>query len=87
EAPRIPDTERVELIEIVPGITRIILHFGFMQYPTISEGLSLACDQGKLPDINLDDISYYIGRETIIPTEKVAGMAVWRETVFAFLQR
>lgn len=33
------------------------------------------------------DVSYFIGRETIVPTEKVEGMAVWRETVFAFLQR
>ena len=26
-------------------------------------------------------------RDTVVPTEKVEGMAVWRETVFAFLQR
>jgi KUP system potassium uptake protein len=58
-----------------------------MQYPTICEGLKLACAQGKLPGIDLADITYYIGRETIIPSEEVAGMWVWRETVFAFLQR
>jgi len=31
--------------------------------------------------------SFYIGRETIIPREDVPGMWLWRETVFAFLQR
>jgi KUP system potassium uptake protein len=87
EAPRIPDEDRAEVIEIIPGITRVILHFGFMQYPTIWEGLKLACDQGKLPGIDLTDITYYIGRETIIPSEDIPGMWVWRETVFAFLQR
>jgi KUP system potassium uptake protein len=87
EVPRIPDVDRVEIIEVIEGITRVILHYGFMQYPTISEGLTLACAQGKLPGIDLDDITYYIGRETIIPSEEIAGMAVWRETVFAFLQR
>ncbi|MDB5504303.1 MAG: Kup system potassium uptake protein [Tardiphaga sp.] len=87
EVPRIPDSDRVEIIEVIEGITRVILHYGFMQYPTISEGLTLACTQGKLPGIDLDDITYYIGRETIIPSEEIAGMAVWRETVFAFLQR
>jgi KUP system potassium uptake protein len=87
EQPRIPDDNRVDTIEIVEGITRVILHYGFMQYPTILAGLELACTQGKLPGISLDDITYYIGRETIIPTEEVIGMAVWRETVFAFLQR
>ena len=87
ELPRIPDEDRAEVIEVIPGITRVILHYGFMQYPTIYEGLILACKQGKLPGIDLTDITYYIGRETIIPREDIPGMWVWRETVFAFLQR
>jgi KUP system potassium uptake protein len=87
EAPRIPSEDRAEVIEVIEGITRVILHYGFMQYPTIYEGLQLACQQGKLPGIDLTDITYYIGRETIIPSEDVAGMALWRETLFAFLQR
>jgi KUP system potassium uptake protein len=87
ESPRIADEDRAEVIEIIEGITRVILHYGFMQYPTIYEGLRLACRQGKLPGIDLTDITYYIGRETIIPKEDVPGMWVWRESVFAFLQR
>ena len=81
ETPRIADEDRAEVIEIIEGITRVILHFGFMQYPTIAEGLALASSQGKLPDIDLSDITYYIGRETIIPTRHprdvgLAGNAV-----------
>jgi KUP system potassium uptake protein len=87
ESPRIADENRVEVIEVIEGITRVILHYGFMQYPTIFDGLKLACAQGKLPGIDLTDITYYIGRETIIPREDVPGMWVWRETLFAFLQR
>src|SRR6476661_3439502 len=87
ESPRIADEDRAEVIEIIPGITRVILHYGFMQYPTIYEGLVLACKQGKLPGIDLTDITYYVGRETIIPREDVPGMWVWRESLFAFLQR
>ena len=87
ESPHISDEDRAEVIEIIPGITRVILHYGFMQYPTIYEGLVLACKQGKLPGIDLTDITYYVGRETIIPREDVPGMWVWRESVFAFLQR
>jgi KUP system potassium uptake protein len=75
------------LIEESPRIADEDLHYGFMQYPTIFEGLKLACAQGKLPGIDLTDITYYIGRETIIPSEDVPGMWVWRETLFAFLQR
>jgi KUP system potassium uptake protein len=87
ESPRIDDDNKTEVIEIIEGITRVILHYGFMQYPTIYDGLRLACDQGKLPGIDLTDVTYYIGRETIIPSDQIAGMWVWRETVFAFLQR
>jgi KUP system potassium uptake protein len=87
ESPRIADEDRAEVIEISPGITRVILHYGFMQYPTIYEGLVLACRQAKLPGIDLTDITYYIGRETIIPSQDIPGMWVWRESVFAFLQR
>jgi KUP system potassium uptake protein len=87
ESPHIPDQDRAEIIEISPGITRVILHYGFMQYPTIYQGLVLACTQGKLPGIDLSDITYYVGRETIIPREDIPGMWVWREALFAFLQR
>jgi KUP system potassium uptake protein len=87
EAPRISDEDRANVIEIIPGITRIILHYGFMQYPTIYEGLKLACRQSKLPGIDPSDVTYYIGRETIIPSEDIPGMWVWRESLFAFLQR
>jgi KUP system potassium uptake protein len=87
ESPRIPDTDRAEVIDVIPGITRVILHYGFMQYPTIYQGLVLACQQGKLPGLDLTDITYYIGRETIIPREDIPGMWLWRENVFAFLQR
>ncbi len=87
EQPRVPEELRADVSELLPGITRVLLHYGFMQYPTIYEGLKLACRQGKLPGIDLSNVTYYIGRETIIPRENIAGMWVWRETVFAFLQR
>jgi KUP system potassium uptake protein len=87
ETPRIAGEGRVEVIEVIRGITRVILHFGFMeQNITIAQGLQAACDQGKLCDIDPANITYYVGRETIIPSDEVAGMAVWRETLFAFLQ-
>ena len=87
ESPHITDESRVEVIEVSPGITRVVLHYGFMQYPVIYDGLVLACKQGKLPGIDLSNVTYYVGRETIIPREDIPGMWVWREAIFAFLQR
>lgn len=87
EVPRVEDDGRVEVVELHESITRIILHFGFMQYPSIADGLRMASEQGRLPGVDLAEITYFISRETIIPTKEIAGMAVWRETLFAFLQR
>ena len=36
---------------------------------------------------HLSDVSYYIGRETVIPTAKIPGMWIWREALYAFMQR
>jgi KUP system potassium uptake protein len=86
ETPRITDEGRVVVTEVIKGITRVILHFGFMENTTIAAGLQAACDQGKLCGIDPANITYYVGRETIIPSDEIVGMAVWRETLFAFLQ-
>ena len=47
ESPHISDEDRAEVIEIIPGITRVILHYGFMQYPTIYEGLVARLQAGQ----------------------------------------
>jgi KUP system potassium uptake protein len=87
ETPRITDEDRVVVIEVIKGITRVILHFGFMESNiTIAAGFQAACDQGKICGIDPAKITYYVGRETIIPSDEIVGMAVWRETLFAFLQ-
>jgi KUP system potassium uptake protein len=87
ESPHLSDEDLAEVIEVTPGITRVVLHYGFMQYPVIYDGLVLACKQGKLPGIDLSNVTYFVGRETIIPREDIPGMWVWREAIFAFLQR
>lgn len=87
EVPRVSDDDRMEVVDLMPGVTRVILHFGFMETPHIPDGLRCGADRGLLPGIDLDQMSYYIGRETVIPRDDIAGMAVWRESLFAFMQR
>jgi hypothetical protein len=41
------------VIEVFKGITRVIVHFGFMESNiTIAAGLQAACDQGKICGID-----------------------------------
>ncbi|MCJ2129569.1 potassium transporter Kup [Methylobacterium sp. E-045] len=87
EAPSVPRTERAEVTEITPDIFRLVLHYGFMEDASIPDGLRCAVECGTLPKAFLDDLTIFIGHETIIPKSDDRGMATWRETIFAFLLR
>ena len=86
-APRVPPKKRAEVTHIADGTTRIVLHYGFMETPSVPKGIWLAIGLGQLDPIEPDDISYIVGRETVVPSATSAGMARWRETIFAFMQR
>ena len=87
EEPRVSDETRVELHELPAGVTRVILHFGFTESPSVPDGVRYATEQAELSCGALHEVSYYIGRETIIPTAHIVGMWVWREALYAFMQR
>ena len=72
---------------ISEAMTRVILKFGFMESPHVPDGIRQAVAGGKLKDVDPDQISYCIGRETVIASEERPGMAVWREEVFVLMQR
>ena len=84
EVPWIPFAERVEVEPLVPGFWRVQVNYGFKNAPDIPKALEL-CKSRGLP-INLFETSYFLSRETIVPT-KGAGMARWRETLFALMSR
>jgi KUP system potassium uptake protein len=83
DAPRIDPNQRVQLVPVGAGITRVTLHFGFMEHPDIMEGLKLACRDPSLRGIDPERITFYSRRVMVIPSGKVPGMAVWRERIFA----
>ena len=83
DAPRVDPDHRVKLVPVGPGITRVLLYFGFMEDPNVMEGLKLACSDPSLYGIDPEKITYYFRRVMVIPRGKVSGMAVWRERLFA----
>ena len=84
EMPFVGDDERAVVRRLAEGIDRVILRFGFMEDLAIPEGLAKA---GLFSDEELGEISYYIGRETVIADAKIPGMAPWRESLFVSMQR
>src|SRR5215831_5988171 len=83
DAPRVDPERRVKLIPVGAGITRVVLHFGFMEHPNIMDGLRLACRDPALSGIDPEKITFYSRRVMVIANGKVPGMAVWRERLFA----
>ncbi len=89
EEPVIPASERAQVTlvaqgirraisEYTPGMERVVLRYGFMQIASIPEGLQCAVASGLLPPEYLEDMTYFVGHEVVIPSPTHPGMAPWR---------
>jgi len=84
DTPRVPAQQRFEVEVYGEGFYRVILHFGFIDEPDVPAALAL-CHLKEL-DFNPMRTTYFLSRETVIPS-KMVGMARWREALFAFMLR
>ena len=98
EEPIVPATQRAEVTLVAsgirkaisrytPGMERVVLHYGFMQTASIPEGLQCAVASCLLPAEFIEDITYFVGHEAIIPSATNPGMYSWREGLYAFMKR
>jgi KUP system potassium uptake protein len=85
DVPRVTAGERMTVDTLRLGFYQVILHYGFMQMPDIPVALRLAGDFEL--HVDPDTTTYYLGRESIIPTTKVPGMQLWREWLFSVMSR
>lgn len=83
--PFVSPSKQVELSEIAPGFWRLTGHYGFLQEPNVPQLLRRAKHYYDF-DCHPEQSTFFLGRETIVPS-KEKGMALWRETLFAFLSR
>ena len=83
EEPRVAPSERIKLVPVGAGITRVLIYFGFMEAPDVMEALELACLDPALHGIDPHNITYYFRRVMVIPRRGTRTMAVWRKTLFA----
>jgi KUP system potassium uptake protein len=83
DAPRVAADQRVKLVPVGAGITRILVYFGFMEQPNVMEGLKLACRDPALEGIDPEKVTFYFRRVMVVPSGAVPGMAVWRKRLFA----
>jgi KUP system potassium uptake protein len=83
EAPRVDPARRVEVIPMGAGVSRVVLRYGFMDDPDVPGALRPALGRPPLEGIDSAEVTYYLRRETVVPTARIPGMAVWREELFA----
>lgn len=76
---------RLDVKEVAPNVWRAVANYGFMEQPNIPKLLKKAHDLGY--NINLEDVTYYVGHETIIPRGDVPLMPRYIESIFAFMHR
>lgn len=83
--PTVPDEDRVRVEKKLGGFVRITLRYGFMDNTDVPRALARASEQRGL-EIDVTDVTYYLGRETFLATGK-GRMGTIAETIFAFLAR
>jgi len=84
EVPWIAFEDRVKITPLVAGFWQVQVNYGFKNTPDIPQALELCRAQGLA--INLFETSYFLSRETIVPTPG-SGMVHWREALFAVMSR
>jgi KUP system potassium uptake protein len=84
EIPVVADDDRMQVEEAGHGFYRVSIRYGFTEEPDIPAVLARV----KVPGLDLRPMktSYFLGRETLIPSSK-PGMAIWREHLFAVMSR
>ncbi|WP_456481005.1 potassium transporter Kup [Oceanithermus sp.] len=82
EIPRVAGHLRGELRPLELGFSRVVLHYGFMEHPSVPDEL-YAMEELELDP---DDTYFVLGREVILAEGRL-GLPRWREQLFALMQR
>jgi KUP system potassium uptake protein len=85
DIPHVPDSQRVDIHPLGHDFFRLKVHYGFKDEPDLPRALELA--KGKGMEFNMMETSFFLSRQTLVPTTQVPGMALWREKLFAAMSR
>src|SRR6185295_11596817 len=82
--PLVPADERVEVTQLGSGFWRMVGKYGFTETPNVPELMRSAAIQGLATYAGRT--SYFLGRETFIPTGR-SNLPAWRRALFVFMAR
>ena len=84
DVPIVDERDRAEVTDLGSGFYRVKLRYGFMEDTDIPAALATIDMCGERFDMMRT--SFFLSRQTPLPSEK-EGMAIWRETLFAWMMR
>jgi KUP system potassium uptake protein len=82
DVPHVPLDQRVAVDRLGKGFFRVAARFGYMDDPDVPQVLELCRKHGLA--IDMMQTSFFIGRETLVPTERT-GLPRWQEQLFIAL--
>jgi KUP system potassium uptake protein len=83
--PYVASDNRISLEQVAPNFWRAEARFGFMERPNIPELLAASKSLGCTVDAN--DVTYFVGHETVIHRDDGDGLPAWQERIFAVMER
>jgi KUP system potassium uptake protein len=83
--PWIRSGERITFAEAAPKFWRAEARYGFMERPDIPALLAASKVQGC--GVDLSDVTYIVGHETVVHQEDGTGIPRWQESLFAVMER
>jgi KUP system potassium uptake protein len=83
-APHIRADKRVRMKQLLGGVYRVVVRYGFMDRTDIRAVVRIL--DNKHLKINLEDTTFFVGRDTFIPTKSV-GMSKWRGVLYMLMRR
>jgi len=83
--PWVDPAVRVAIEQVGENFWRMTAIYGFMEKPDIPA--LIATGHSKGCTLHLDDVTYYLGHETVLHRTDGKGLPWWREAIFAFMLR
>ncbi|MDE2334780.1 MAG: potassium transporter Kup [Rhodospirillales bacterium] len=84
DVPEVPAEERSTVVELGPGIHRVIVRYGFMESPNLPRDLAALGEYGI--DYDPMQASYFLNRETLVAAA-APKMPAWRLWLFLLMAR
>ena len=83
--PWVSASNRITVKKLAPNFWRSEAQYGFMERPQIPELLRTSRSLGCTVD--LDDVTYYVGHETVVSSQDKQRLPGWQEVLFAAMER